>query len=131
MLAKATEEGHLKARGDASKFAGGYREIIQGMNNTIENLLEPVNEAVRCLEKMAQGNLNTEMTGVYKGDYAKMKGAMNTTLAALNDILEHVNIVVEQVASGSQQVSDSSQSTFFRCEQTSQFLGGNHLFHVR
>ncbi len=109
-LAKAAEEGRLKTRGDVSKFEGSYREIIQGMNNTIENLLKPVNEATTCLEQMANGNLNVSMIGDYRGDDAKMKEAMNTTLRALNDLLRLVTNVVEQVSTGAQQVADSSQS---------------------
>ena len=110
MLAEATEEGHLQARSDASKFEGGYREIIQGMNNTIENIIKPINEAAESLEEMAQGNLTSKMTGDYKGDHAKIKEALNTTLEALNDILGQVAVAVDQVSTGSQQVSDSSQS---------------------
>ncbi len=110
MLAKAAEEGRLQTRGDASRFEGGYREIIQGMNNTMENILKPVNEAVSCLAEMAAGNLTVDMIGDYRGDDARMKEAMNSTLAALNDILGQVGVAVEQVSSGSQQVSSSSQS---------------------
>ena len=109
-LAKAADEGRLKTRGDVSKFEGSYREIIQGMNNTIENLLKPVNEATTCLEQMANGNLNVGMIGDYGGDDAKMKEAMNTTLRALNDLLRQVTTVVEEVSTGAQHVADSSQS---------------------
>ena len=109
-LAKAADEGRSKTRADVSKFEGSYREIIQGMNNTIENLLKPVNEATTCLEQMANGHLNVGMIGDYRGDDAKMKEAMNTTLRALNDLLRRVTTVVEQVSTGAQHVADSSQS---------------------
>jgi methyl-accepting chemotaxis protein len=107
-LAKAAEEGHLKSRGDAGKFEGGYREIIEGMNNTIDNILEPVNEAVACLEEVSKGNLTVSVEGDYKGDHAVMKEALNSTVENLSDVLGQVSIAVEQVASGAQQVSDSS-----------------------
>ena len=110
MLAKAADEGRLGLRGDTSKFEGGYREIIQGMNNTVENILNPVNDAVGCLAKMAEGDFTIAITGDYQGDHAVMKDAMNSTLAALNDILGQVSVAVEQVASGSKQVSDSGQA---------------------
>ena len=109
-LAKAAKEGRLDTRGDISKFQGGYREIIQGMNDTIENILKPVNEAVGCLTEMAKGDLTVSVTGNYEGDHAIMKEALNSTLAGLNDILGQVGVATEQIASGSQQVSDSSQS---------------------
>ncbi len=110
MLAKAGEEGRLKTRGDASKFEGGYRDIIDGMNNIIENILAPVNETVGCLEKMAKGNLTVAVAGDYKGDHAVMKNSMNETLDSLNNLLGQVSVAIDQVNSGSGQVSDSSQA---------------------
>ncbi len=110
MMADATKNGHLNVRGDVSKFEGGYRDIVEGFNNTIENIMNPVNEAVACMKEMAQGNLNVKMTGEYEGDNAVMKDALNTTLQSFNDILSRINNAVDQVSSGSQQVSDSSQS---------------------
>ncbi|MEE9554809.1 MAG: HAMP domain-containing protein, partial [candidate division Zixibacteria bacterium] len=109
-LAKAAKEGDLKKRGETERFQGGYREIIQGMNDTIENILKPVNEAVGCLSEMAKGDLSVSVTGNYEGDHAIMKEALNSTLAGLNDILSQVAVSAEQIASGSQQVSDSGQS---------------------
>ncbi|MEE9553964.1 MAG: HAMP domain-containing protein, partial [candidate division Zixibacteria bacterium] len=110
VLAKAAKEGDLEKRGEISKFQGGYREIIQGMNDTIENILKPVNEAVGCLSEMSKGDLSVSVTGNYEGDHAIMKEALNSTLAGLNDILSQVAVSAEQIASGSQQVSDSGQS---------------------
>ncbi len=110
MLTEAAEQGDLKKRGDTSKFEGGYRKIIGGFNNTIEKILEPVNEAVEVLKDMANSDLTTKVSGQYKGDHAVMKNALNTTVDSLNDVLSQVNVAVEQVNSGSQQVSDSSQS---------------------
>ncbi|MFC1553597.1 methyl-accepting chemotaxis protein [candidate division KSB1 bacterium] len=110
MLSKAAEDGHLKTRGDLDKFEGAFREVINGFNETIENILRPVNEAVECLAEMAQGNLEVSVTGDYKGDHAVMKEALNTTLDALNDILSQVAQSSDQVTSGSGQVSSASQS---------------------
>ncbi len=110
MLADASESGKLNTRGDVTKFDGGFREIIEGMNSTIENILKPVNEAVGCLKEMSKGNLAVSVTGDYKGDHAVMKDATNTTLDSLNEILGQVKVSSDQVTSGAQQVSDSSQS---------------------
>jgi methyl-accepting chemotaxis protein len=109
-LARAAEDGRLQTRADAEKFAGGYREIILGMNHIIDNILRPVNEAVGSLSRMAKGDLTAFINSDYAGDHAAMKEAMNTTLKALNDILAQVSVVAEQVAISSNQVSESSQS---------------------
>jgi methyl-accepting chemotaxis protein len=109
-LTQAARDGRLEVRADSSRFEGAYKEIIDGMNGTIENILKPVNEAVGCLKKMAKGDLNVAVTGDYKGDHAIMKDAMNQTLDSMNELLGQVLVSVGQVTSGSQQVSDSSTS---------------------
>ncbi|MEW6573887.1 MAG: methyl-accepting chemotaxis protein [Bacillota bacterium] len=109
-LAEAAVEGKLDGRADASRHGGEFRNIIEGFNKTLDAVVVPVNEVVECLKGMAGGNLDVVMTGDYKGDYAVMKNALNTTVEALNEILGQVAIAVDQVAGGSQQISSSSQA---------------------
>jgi methyl-accepting chemotaxis protein len=109
-LSSAALEGNLLARGNADKFEGGYREIVQGFNNTLDEVLKPINEAAGCLKEMARGNLDVVVAGNYKGDHAIIKDALNSTLEAVNDILGQVTVAVDQVAGGSSQISDSGQA---------------------
>ncbi len=102
--------GNLSARADVGDATGDYKTLIDGLNSLIDNIMEPVNESMNCLEEMAKGDLTVSMKGEYKGDHAKMKNAMNMTTDSLNDILSQVSVGIDQVASGSQQVSESSQS---------------------
>ncbi len=110
MLSRAAVEGKLQTRGDAGKFKGSYAEIISGVNETLDAVIMPVNEAVAVLEEMSKGDLSGGMTGEYKGNHAIMKNAINSTLASLNDTLGQIAQSVDQIASGSEQVSDSSQA---------------------
>ncbi|MCX6640562.1 MAG: methyl-accepting chemotaxis protein [bacterium] len=103
-------EGRLKDRADSTKYQGTYEKIVRGINEMMDNLTKPINEATLILEKVAQGDLSTSMSGEYKGDHAVIKNALNSTLDALNDILGNVALAVDQITAGSQQVSDSSQS---------------------
>jgi methyl-accepting chemotaxis protein len=102
--------GDLNARAAIEGAEGDYKRLIEGFNNAIVNMLKPMEEAMRCLEKMAKGDLTVSIDADYKGDLAKLKQSMNTTINALNEILGQVNVSADQIANGSQQVSDSSQS---------------------
>ncbi|KNY25716.1 methyl-accepting chemotaxis protein [Pseudobacteroides cellulosolvens] len=110
ILAKAAIDGELDVRGNESKFKGGYKEIIEGMNKTMEAFAEPIQEATSVMQEMAKGNLTVSMTGDYKGEYAKIKNDLNFTLKSFNDVLNDINIAAIQVASGSRQISDSAQA---------------------
>jgi len=110
MLVKAGTEGRLKTRGEAQKFVGDYQKIIAGINDTLDAVIKPVEEATEILEAMAKGNLDVAMKGEYKGDHAILKDSLNATIDSINEALFQVSTAVDQVDAGSHQVSDASQS---------------------
>ncbi len=109
-LASATADGDLKVRVDETGYQGGYRDIIQGMNRSLDAIAEPISEAAQVLHAMAQNDLTRRMTGDYRGDYTLIKEAINRSLDAFNEILAQVNNTVEQVRAGADDVSESSQT---------------------
>lgn len=109
-LVDAALEGKLDTRADASGHEGDFAKIIRGVNDTLDAVVRPVQEASEVLALMADGDLREQVTGDYKGDHALIKESMNRTLDSLNDLLANVAVAVEQVKSGSVQVSDASQS---------------------
>src|SRR5205085_3676204 len=44
-LVAAAQAGDLDARGDAARFQGAYRELVQGMNDTLTAVASPLTEA--------------------------------------------------------------------------------------
>ncbi|MCA9667192.1 MAG: HAMP domain-containing protein, partial [Myxococcales bacterium] len=50
-LAGAAVEGDLSRRGDGARFDGGFRDVIVGLNETLDALLAPHREATRVLEQ--------------------------------------------------------------------------------
>ncbi len=110
ILADAAVNGNLTVRGNVDKFEGGYRDVIIGINKTMDAVAQPVQEASAVLQEMAKGNLTVSMVGDYKGDYAKLKDALNFSIDSFNEVLNDINIAAHQVASGARQVSDSAQT---------------------
>jgi methyl-accepting chemotaxis protein len=109
-LTQAATEGNLAARGDAQKYSGGYREIIVGINNTLDAVVDPMKEALAVLERVAERDLTAEMQGDYKGDLAKIKNAINQAVRNLDEALSQVAVGAEQVATAASQISEGSQS---------------------
>jgi methyl-accepting chemotaxis protein len=110
MLAQAAVEGKLTTRADATKHAGDFKRIVQGVNQTLDAVLEPINEAAGVLEKLSQRDLRVRVKGNYQGDHAKIKESVNATGEALHDALLRVAVAVDQVSSASGQIASSSQS---------------------
>jgi len=109
-LAQAGINGNLEVRSDASRFEGGYREIVDGFNQTLDAIEQPISEAAIVLEQMAAGNLTQPMVGDYLGSYAIIKNSLNDTMTSFNEILGNINDSADEVASGSKQVSFGSQA---------------------
>lgn len=109
-LTQAAKEGRLDARGNPGQFNGGYREIIQGINDTLQEVVGPINDVAGTLEKVAQKDLTVRVDAICKGDLAKIKDALNSATSNLEEAMGQVASGAQQVASASQQISTESQS---------------------
>ena len=98
LLVQAAVEGKLSTRADASKHGGDYRRIIEGVNNTLDAVVEPIKEASNVLKEMSNGNLQLRVRGDYKGDHADIKNAMNDTLESLAAYVSEIANVLGQMA---------------------------------
>ena len=108
-LIDASKAGQLSERGEYQKFTGGWRAMVQGINELLDTILDPIGEASDVLEQLANYNLTARVKGNYQGDHARIKNALNTTGEVLHDAIAQVQQAVGQVNSAAQQISVSSQ----------------------
>jgi methyl-accepting chemotaxis protein len=77
-------------RGDLSKFEGGYREIIAGVNSTLESITKPMYETTVILDAMAVNDFTANFdSSLMVGDYARLGGAIEQVqdrLISLQDL---------------------------------------------
>jgi methyl-accepting chemotaxis protein len=97
-LVDAAVEGKLSTRADASKHQGDYRKIVEGVNQTLDAVIEPINEAASVLSEMSKGNLNVSVTGDYKGDHAVIKNALNETIDTLKGYIGEIANVLGEMS---------------------------------
>lgn len=109
-ILKESLNGNLSVRVNKETHTGDFRKIIEGINDILDAVVEPIKEGSEVLKYMSAGNFSVAMEGSYKGDHAILKDSLNNTLQSINELISHVNITVEQVASGSEQVSSAAQS---------------------
>lgn len=109
IMSKNAIEGDLSFRGNKSNFSGDFQIIIDGINQTLDAVVEPIKESSAVLGEMSKANLQVAVVGNYKGDHAVIKDSINNTLNAFNEVLSNINDASDQVATGSKQVSASSQ----------------------
>ncbi len=109
-LTVAARDGALSTRGDAATFDGSFREIVLGINDTLDAVIRPVNEAAAVLDRVAARDLSARVNGDYAGDHARIKDALNTAITNLDRALSEVSVASEQVASAGDQISAGSQA---------------------
>ncbi len=109
-MTRFATEGNLSQRGDASKFQGVYADVVLGMNMTFEAVVGPFNETAAVLERLADHDLTARVAGDYKGDFERIKQAMNTASTNLEQALSEVSTASQEITAVSGQISGSSQS---------------------
>jgi methyl-accepting chemotaxis protein len=108
-LATAASEGRLSERGDEQSFDGSYRELVQGINTTLDAVIAPVNEAAAVLETLARQDLTARVRGQYRGDHANIQNALNSALDTLARTLGTVADTASGVASSASQIDAGSK----------------------
>ncbi len=110
LLTVSAMEGQLNIRGNEEAFHGAYRQIAQGVNNTLDGVVGPINEAADVLERIAGKDMTARMQGDYKGDHARIKESLNVAMENLDKALHQVLIAADEVAGASVQVSQGGQT---------------------
>jgi methyl-accepting chemotaxis protein len=86
LLIKASAEGKLSTRADASKHQGDYRRILDGVNEMLDAILLPIAEGNRILAQISDGNIDELIAKTYLGDHEKMKQAINKAAIVLQSL---------------------------------------------
>ncbi|MDI1361578.1 methyl-accepting chemotaxis protein [Methylotenera sp.] len=99
-LSQAAEQGKLSTRADASKHQGDFRKIIEGVNNTLDSVVGPLNVTADCVERISKGDIPDSITAHYNGDFNNIKDNLNTCIRAINNLVIDANLLAEAAADG-------------------------------
>ncbi|MDY7038013.1 MAG: PAS domain-containing protein [Thermodesulfobacteriota bacterium] len=76
-LVQAAIEGKLDTRADVDNFDGNYRTIVQGVNETLDAVIGPLNVAAEYVDRISKGDIPESITDEYKGDFNEIKNNLN------------------------------------------------------
>ena len=110
MLSTAAVAGKLETRADASRHQGDFRKVVAGVNDTLDNVVDPINEVRRIMGAMASGDLTQTITTAYQGDFDELKNAINQTVAKLVETIGEVRTAADNLSNASGQISATAQS---------------------
>ncbi|MBI1938125.1 MAG: HAMP domain-containing protein [Ignavibacteriales bacterium] len=108
-LTVSAANGELHKRADTSKYSGGYKEIVHGINNTLDEILLPINEGISILEIISTGDMTVRVDGDYKGDHQLIKNSINKLGNSLSHVIGEVNQTVKATVNAADQISSSTE----------------------
>jgi methyl-accepting chemotaxis protein len=100
MLSLAATQGILTSRGDVTKHQGDYRKIIEGVNSTLDSVIEPLNVAAEYVNHIANGNIPAKITDTYFGEFNVIKNNLNTCIDAINRLVSDTSMLTVAAADG-------------------------------
>jgi methyl-accepting chemotaxis protein len=109
-LSQSAVEGQLSTRASLEGFQGAFREVMAGMNKTLDAVIAPVQDATGVLERLADKDMTARVTGTYQGDHARIKDAVNAAAETLDQSLQQVAVGADQIASAAGQIGTGAQS---------------------
>jgi len=86
MLTKATVEGRLDVRGEPEKINSEFREIVSGMNATLDAVIGPLNVSAEYIDRISKGDIPQRITENYAGDFNEIKTNLNQLIDTNNEI---------------------------------------------
>ncbi len=109
-LVDAARAGQLDTRADASLHHGDFRRIIEGINDTLDAVIEPVNETARVMRALEEGDLTQMASTAFQGQLKALCESVNSTISKLADVVSSVNESAINLSSASEQVSATAES---------------------
>ena len=110
MLSEAAVAGRLDTRAEAFTHQGDFRKIVEGVNETLDNVVGPINDVRRVMAAMEHGDMTQTITAHYNGDFDALKQAINNTIAKLADTIGQINVAADALNNAAAQVSATAQS---------------------
>ena len=100
MLVKAAVEGKLATRADATKHQGDYRKIVEGVNQTLDAVIGPLNVSAEYVDRISKGDIPPKITDTYNGDFNEIKNNLNVCIDAVSRLVADGVLVTQAMLEG-------------------------------
>jgi len=109
-VVESANHGNFTARIDASSLKGFQKELGDGMNQLMATTGGAIDDVVRVMGALAEGDLSKTIDKHYEGSFGELKSYANNTVSKLLQVVTEVNQGAQSLASASEEVSATAQS---------------------
>ncbi|HWQ65639.1 MAG TPA: methyl-accepting chemotaxis protein [Methanospirillum sp.] len=109
-LSEQAAAGNLAVRGEADRFSGEFRKIIAGVNETLDNVISPVNEAMRLAGEYGQNNFSARFSTETQvaGDFIVFRDAMDSIGVQVSDTIRVIQTRMTELVAGAEETQASA-----------------------
>lgn len=116
-IVSACAKGDFSHKIDLNGKDGVFFEIGEGLNTLVRTVEEGLSAAGGALERVASGDLATEMTGDFRGAFGDLQRDTNAMISALRSLVDEINSSSFHFSSSSKELRDTSGDLSRQAEQ--------------
>ena len=117
--------GKLDSRIDTTAYQGFMQLLGNNINNLMDSIVEPINDAINIAQALADGDLTQSMRNDYGGEFLALANAMNGSIDNLSNMVEEIrdastNVFdsAREIAAGNNELSHRTESQASSLEET-------------
>ncbi|MGY3572383.1 aerotaxis transducer Aer2 [Vibrio paucivorans] len=108
--------GELDERIDTTVYSGFMKELGDGINSLLDTLVDPLGQCIDVMSNVADGDLNSNMSDEYQGEFGRLAEAVNTSILNLRNMVDKITTSSARVATASTEIADGNNDLSQRVE---------------
>ncbi len=99
-VAQEAQRGDLDKRIDIISYKGGFADIANGTNNTLDTLVGALRDMSYVANRLSSGELDARVTNMYSGEFGVLKNAVNTLGESTSNLLQDAELLNAAIGKG-------------------------------
>ncbi|AFU97320.1 methyl-accepting chemotaxis protein [Simiduia agarivorans] len=121
-LIKSASEGDLSARIDTEGYQGFDKIIFSAINELLDSVSRPIDEAIRVAEAVSGGNLGEVVQGNFGGRFSDLAGGLNASNAKLSELVGEIKLASRTVLDAAREIAQGNLDLSQRTENQASSL---------
>lgn len=109
--------GDFSRRGDADKYQHEFHAMVANLNQLMQICETSLNDVIRIMDALAQGDLTQKITQEYQGMFASLKNDANVTVGQLATIVRQIQEAAGLIGIASREIADGNTDLSQRTEE--------------
>ena len=121
-LISAAIAGNLDRRIDTANYQGFMQALGNNINGLMDTIIEPISDAIKVAQALAEGRLTEKMDGNYDGEFLALADAMNGSIDNLNNMVDEIRQASTNVFDSAREIAEGNNELSHRTESQASSL---------